>query len=395
MPEKAIIINVDDNAPARYAKTRILSLAGFMVYEGANGSEALSLMAQHNPDLVLLDVNLPDLNGIEVCRRIKSSPAGSSIIVLQISASSTTAPHATAALDNGADSYLAEPVDPDVLVATVRALLRLRKAERELSLANDRLYSVNQELCRSNEDLQQFAFAASHDLQEPLRTITTFVSLLERTATAKLGDDEKEYLKHIVVGSRRMRALIDDLLRYSQVGTGPAAGQLVDLNGTLEWAIENLRESISKSDAHITSDPLPTVTGDQAQFGVVFQNLLGNAIKYARPGVKPEIHVRLTEAAAESTICIRDNGIGIESSYLQLIFVPFKRLHGQEIDGTGIGLSVCRRIIEAHRGRIWAESAPGEGARFCFSLPASMVRSDNDAVEDTCPPSINTQERAS
>ncbi len=382
MSEQAIIINVDDNEPARYAKRRILSLAGFTVYDAANGGEALSLMTRHNPDLVLLDVNLPDLNGIEVCRRIKSSPEGASVIVLQISASSIAAPHATAALDNGADSYLAEPVDPDVLVATVRALLRLRKAERELSLANARLHTVNRELSRSNEDLQQFAFAASHDLQEPLRTITTFVTLLERTASAKLTEDETEYLKHIVVGSRRMRTLIDDLLRYSQVGTGPAGAKLVDLNSILEWALENLHESISKSEASIASDRLPTVTGDQAQLGLVFQNLLGNAIKYARLGVKPEIHLRVAHDAAESIVSVHDNGIGIESSYLQLIFVPFKRLHGQEIAGTGLGLSVCRRIIEAHQGRIWAESVPGEGATFCFSLPASIVRRDGVVVED-------------
>ena len=395
MTEQAIIINVDDNEPARYAKKRILSRAGFMVHDAANGGEALSLLTQHNPDLVLLDVNLPDLNGIEVCRRIKSSPEGASVIVLQISASSITAPHATAALDNGADSYLAEPVDPDVLIATVRALLRLRKAERELLLANNRLHTMNQELCRSNEDLQQFAFAASHDLQEPLRTITTFVTLLEKTAAIKLTEDEKEYLNHIVVGSRRMRTLIDDLLRYSQVGTGPSCAKPVDLNLILGWALENLHESISKSGAGIKSDLLPTVTGDPAQLGLVFQNLLGNAIKYARPSVRPEIRLHVEQRAAESIISVSDNGMGIESSYLHLIFAPFKRLHGQEIAGTGLGLSVCRRIIEGHQGKIWAESVPGEGAKFCFRLPVSKVRRDDDAVEDTCPTSVNRQERAS
>jgi two-component system sensor histidine kinase/response regulator len=373
MAGSATIINVDDNEPARYAKGRVLSRAGFVVYDAASGSEALSLIAPHSPDLVLLDVNLPDVNGIEVCRRIKAAPNGSSVIVLQISASATAAPQATAALNSGADAYLIEPVDPDVLVATIKALLRLRKAERELSAANERLKLLNQELHRSNEDLEQFAFAASHDLQEPLRTITSFVSLLERTAAAKLTGNERDWLKHIADGSQRMRALIDDLLSYSQVGKKPTSSQVVDLNAVLLWALQNLREGIAESGADITGDRLPSVTGDEAQLGQVFQNLIGNAIKYARPGVKPIIGWSATKEDQHWVIRIRDNGIGMESQYFQVIFGPFKRLHGREIPGTGIGLAVCRRVIEAHGGRIWVESeGAGQGSTFCFTLPGKQ-----------------------
>jgi two-component system sensor histidine kinase/response regulator len=370
MAGSATIINVDDNEPARYAKGRVLSRAGFVVYDAASGSEALSLIVPHSPDLVLLDVNLPDVNGIEVCRRIKAAPNGSSVIVLQISASATAAPQATAALNNGADAYLIEPVDPDVLVATIQALLRLRKAERELSAANERLKFLNQELHRSNEDLEQFAFAASHDLQEPLRTITSFASLLEKTAAAKLTGNERDYLQYIADGSRRMRVLIDDLLGYSQVGKKPTSFQVVDLNAVLLWALQNLREGIAESGADLTGDPLPSVTGDEAQLGQVFQNLIGNALKYARPGVKPIIDWSAAKEDQHWVIRIRDNGIGIESKYLQVIFSPFKRLHGREIPGTGIGLAVCRRVIEAHGGRIWVESTAGQGSTFCFTLPA-------------------------
>jgi signal transduction histidine kinase len=368
MSAREVIVNVDDSEPSRYAKSRILSHAGFTVHEARNGAEALTRVAQHNPDLVLLDINLPDLSGIEVCRRLRASPSASSVLILQISASSTTAPHATAALDNGADSYLAEPVDPDVLVATVKALLRLRKAERDLLLANERLKAMNQELSRSNEDLQQFAYVASHDLQEPLRTIATFVSLVQRTAKAKLTAAEMEYLEHIVDGSRRMRTLIDDLLQYSQLDMGTTTAAPVKLNAPLQWALENLGQAISQSGAVVTAEELPIVAGDATQLGHVFQNLLGNAIKYGKPGVRPEIHVSASEEASDSVICIRDNGIGIDSAYLQQIFAPFKRLHGKEIAGTGIGLAVSRRIIEAHKGRIWAQSVPGDGATFCFSL---------------------------
>lgn len=365
----ATIINVDDHEASRYAKRRTLLRAGFTVYDAAGGSEALTLIKQHNPDLVLLDVNLPDVSGIEVCRRVKSTLDGASVIVLQISASAITAPHATAALDNGADAFLIEPVDPDVLVATVNALLRLRRAEQELSAANERLKLLNQELHRSNEDLQQFAFAASHDLQEPLRTVSSFVTLLEKTATDKLTGKEREYLRYIAEGSERMRALIRDLLSYSQVGQKPASTQLVDLNAVLNWVLQDLRERISESGANITWDPLPSVIGDEEQLGQLLQNLISNAIKYARPGVKPIVKLSAAEKDHDWVIRVSDNGLGMESDYFQTIFAAFKRLHGKEIPGTGIGLAICRRVVEAHGGKIWVESVAGVGSTFCFSLP--------------------------
>ncbi len=375
MAGREIIINVDDHEAARYVKSRILSHAGFTVYEAGNGSDTLRLIAQYDPDLVLLDVNLPDLSGMEVCRRIKNAPGGSSVIVLQISASAITPPNAAAGLNWGADAYLIEPVDPEVLVANVKALLRLRRAERELFTANERLQSLNKELRRSNEDLQQFAFAASHDLQEPLRSVMSFVSLLERTAAEKLTGHERECLRYIAEGATRMRALIDDLLRYSQVGHRPASVQNVDLNIVFRAVLENLYERISESDATVTCDPLPTISGDEAQLGQVFQNLIGNAIKYARPGVRPLIHVSADMDKVNWLVHVRDNGIGIERDYLDLVFVPFKRLHTKKISGTGIGLAICRKVIEAHGGRIWVDSVAGEGSTFSFSLPITAVDS--------------------
>lgn len=364
-----IIINVDDHEPARYAKNRVLSRAGFKVYDAATGTDALRLTKTNAPDLVLLDVHLPDVHGIEVCRHLKSQPDSASVIVLQISASATAAPQASAALDSGADAYLTEPVDPDVLVSTIRALLRLRSAERELSAANERLMLVNQELQRSNEDLKQFAFAASHDLQEPLRTVTSFATLLDRTAASKLTGNEQEYLKHIVDGSLRMRALIDDLLTYSQVGNKPDSSQIVDLNSVLAWALENLRDRITRSGSRVTSGHLPSVVGDEAQLGQVFQNLIGNAIKYARSGVQPAVHVHATRDGQNWVIAVTDNGIGIDTRDQQQIFVAFKRLHGKEIPGTGIGLAVCRKVVEGHGGKIWVQSTVDEGSTFFFTLP--------------------------
>lgn len=364
-----VIINVDDHEPARYAKTRILSRAGFTVYDASTGNDTLRLVTQHSPDLVLLDVNLPDLSGIEVCRQIKSTPGGSSVIVLQISASAVTPPHAAAGLDGGADAYLLEPVDPDVLIATINALLRLRRAERDLFAANERLKILNSELRRSNEDLQQFAFAASHDLQEPLRTVMSFVSLLERTAAEKLTFQEKECLRYITEGSNRMRALIDDLLRYSQAGERPASMRPIDLNAVFHAVLKDLYERVSESEASITCDTLPSVNGDEAQLGQVLQNLISNAMKYARPGVAPVIHLSATKQNEHWLLQVRDNGIGIERDHFDQIFLPFKRLHRKNVSGTGMGLAICRKVIEAHGGRIWVNSMAGEGSTFSFTLP--------------------------
>lgn len=368
MTEPVIIVNVDDQEPARYAKRRILTRAGFVVYDAGTGADAIKCVNRYSADLVLLDVNLPDVSGIEVCRTLKSG--GASVIVLQISASAISASQATAALNSGADAYLMEPVDPDVLVATVRALLRLRAAERDLAAANERLESANRELKRSNEDLQQFAFVASHDLQEPLRTVSSLAGLLERAAGTRLAGVERQYLQHIVKGAERMRLLIHDLLHYSQVGQTPSCSEPVPLSVVLNWAIENLRESIVETGAEIDADELPIVAGDEAQLGPVLQNILANALKYRRTGVTPHIHVAASRDDTHWVIRIEDNGIGIDRRHWDVIFAPFKRLHSQEIAGTGIGLAICRRVVEAHGGRIWVESRIGEGSAFLFTLPA-------------------------
>jgi len=373
MTTPAVLLNVDDNDPARYARGRILSSAGFSVHEAGTGRDALALVEKHRPDLVLLDVHLPDIHGIEVCRRMKENAGNSPVMILQISASAISPSHAKAALDAGADAYLMEPVDPDVLVATVRAMLRLHGAERSLALANRQLAIVNKELQRSNEDLQQFAFAASHDLQEPLRAITTFTELIEEGMKDRLSVTEEGYLANILAGTRRMGVLIRDLLAYSQVGREDRLQGAVDLHQVLAWALANLAEQIEETGSRIDLPPnLPTVWGDFAHLGLVFQNLLSNSIKYRSPdrATVVEIYAQQT-SPAEWTIRVKDNGIGIAPQYYERIFGPFKRLHGSEIPGSGIGLALCRRIVDAHGGRIWVDSVLDEGTIFSLALPAA------------------------
>jgi two-component system sensor histidine kinase/response regulator len=379
----AVILNVDDNEPYRYARHRILVDAGFTTYDASTGQATLDLAAIHNPDMVVLDINLPDIDGIEVCRRLKAIPGPNAPFILQMSASATTAPHATEALNNGADAYLAEPVDSTVLIATINALLRLRRAERELQAANTALHhanaslaSVNRDLRQSNQDLQQFAYFASHDLQEPLRQVTNFVQLISQTAATRLTEEEQKFLAFVVEGADRMEHLIRALLSYSQLGHGERpAHQKVDLNVVVDRVADDLSGRISEAGGNITRTHLPSVIGDAVQLADVFQNLLVNSVKYRRPEQRLVVQIGARqETPEEVTISVRDNGQGIDPAYHDLIFLPFKRLHGREIPGTGIGLAICRRIIEAHGGRIWTESCRDAGTVFHFSLPAFQDR---------------------
>jgi len=379
----AVLLNVDDNEPARYARTRVLRHAGFVVHDTGAGQTALKMIEEINPDLILLDVNLPDMNGIEVCRRIKQGPESAAIIVLQISASAVSAPQAIVALNTGADAYLIEPVDPDVLVATVRAFLRLRWAERGLAKANAELEKTNEALRRSNEDLEHFAYVASHDLQEPLRTISTHLQLLERLTNERFEESERQLFDFVIDASLRMSALIKDLLSYSRIGKEPVHLQPVDLSESLAWAMENLSEAIAGCSAEVTTGDLPEVIGDTLQLSQVFQNLIGNSIKYRSPTgiLKVEISAHRDSPAGDWVIKVQDNGIGISKSHSERVFRPFKRLHGREIPGNGIGLAVSRRIIQGHGGTIWVESDEGAGAAFLFTLkPVTAQETSSQAV---------------
>ncbi|MCU7493222.1 MAG: response regulator [Ignavibacteria bacterium] len=480
-PAKCITLVVDDNPVGLYATSRTLGAEGFEIITASTGQEAL-MKAKEKPDIIVLDVKLPDISGFEVCRRIKSDPDTSAIPVIHLSATYLDYESKAQGLEMGADAYLTHPVEPRVLTATINAMLRIRNAEMSLKEAamkwqatfdaiNDGVCLLNSEfnidqcnkafemivgkkqdeivgrrlcdickaLCsfdtkyfrsttpeseeikneemlvngawylistdlipggggtfsgavfkmtnispakhaedelkktmveleRSNKELEQFAYIASHDLQEPLRMVSNFTQLLGKRYSGRLDPDADTMINFAVDGAKRMQMLITDLLTFSRVTTRGMSFESVDLNEVLSSVEKNLQMTIKETGAEIKSDHLPVVKADAVQMSQLFQNLISNAIKF-RSERNPVVTIKAEASKGEWIFSVSDNGIGIDPQFKERIFVIFQRLHDMsEYPGTGIGLAICKKIVERHRGRIWVESESGEGSTFYFTL---------------------------
>ena len=254
------------------------------------------------------------------------------------------------------------------MTAAIRDITERKKSE-------EHLVKTVGELKRSNDELQQFAYVSSHDLQEPLRMVTSYTQLLAGRYKGRLDSDADEFIAFAVDGCNRMQGLIKDLLAYSRAGTNGKVLHEVSAENALKEALANLRATIDESSAVVTHDALPAIRTDETQLTQVFQNLVGNAIKYHGTEV-PHVHVSATKNGGnEWTFSVRDNGLGIDPQYFDRIFILFQRLHGRdEFEGTGIGLAICKKILERLGGRIWVESQPEKGSTFYFALPETMEK---------------------
>jgi PAS domain S-box-containing protein len=250
-----------------------------------------------------------------------------------------------------------------LVTAAIRDITERKKSE-------EHLVKTVGELKHSNEELQQFAYVSSHDLQEPLRMVASYTQLLAKRYKGRLDSDADEFIAFAVDGCNRMQGLIHDLLAYSRAGTNGKAFCEVSAEDALQGALTNLRITIKQSGAVVSHDSLPAIKTDETQLTQVFQNLVGNAIKY-RSAELPRVHISATTNGDNEWIfSVRDNGLGIDPQYFERIFILFQRLHGRtEFEGTGIGLAICKKVVERLGGRIWVESQPEKGSTFYFALP--------------------------
>ena len=369
------ILIVDDMPANLGVLTSHLERHGYTAVVAQGGEECISRAEFVRPDLILLDVMMPGLDGFETCRRLKASPATRDIPVIFMTALTDTADKLTGFSVGGID-YVTKPLDGAEVLARIDTHLTVHGLRRRLEEQN-RLLEAEVEarreteaaLLRSNTELEQLAYVASHDMQEPLRMVASYLQLVAQRYKGQLDADADEFIGYAVDGAKRMQALINDLLAYSRVGTKARPFEPTDCNRLAEIALGNLAIAIAETGAQVTRDTLPTVKGDASQLLQLFQNLLGNAIKFKR--VDP-VKVHFTAQAEGSfwRFSVSDNGIGIAPEYFERIFVLFQRLHGRgDYPGTGIGLAICKKIVERHGGEISVQSTVDQGSTFSFTIP--------------------------
>jgi light-regulated signal transduction histidine kinase (bacteriophytochrome) len=345
--QRIVVLDVGQKTTSQRSRGRLFAAAGFHVHGAPEAGQALEAAAEYKPDVVLLD-----WNEVELCRRLKAGPGNVPIVVLL----APSLKNATDFPKSVADLCLPKSLAPAFLIDAIGTLARLRRAEREIE--------------RSRGELVDFSRQLVHDIEGPLRGVVTFAELIGRDHS--LSEKERTYLGHVLASADQVRRLARCVLTYAEVGREPPRLAVVPLRGVVAAATQALRERVKGAAAIIhMQDPLPSVLGDFSALQQVIQNLIGNSINYRRPDTSLSVTVGAREGSAKDwLISVSDNGIGVAKQYHESIFAPFKRLHGLEIPGAGMGLALCRQIVEAHGGRIWVESEPGCGASFLFTLRA-------------------------
>ena len=372
---RPLLLNVDDYDAARYTRTQHLERAGFRVREAASGAEALSLAAAERPSLVLLDVNLPDMSGFEVCRRLKREPRTAGTPVLHLSATYTNDAYKITGLEGGADGYLTEPVEPPVLIATIHALLRMRRAEaaRDALLVREQAARAEAEAASRAKD--DFLATVSHELRAPLSAILGWTRMLR---TSRLAPDAiARALETIERNVHQQTQLINDLLDVSRIVSGkiPIETEPVDLGAVVRASVESIRPTAATKGVVVDAKVPPrgtVIRGDSGRLQQVVGNLLSNAVKFTPSGGRVDVTVDADDT--DIRVAVADTGCGITGDFLPHVFDRFRqaetspaRAHG----GLGLGLAIVRHLVELHGGRVCAASdGVGRGATFTILLPA-------------------------
>lgn len=379
-PGKSQIINillVDDKREDLLALELVLKKENYNFIKAASGRDALRiLLKERNFAIILMDVHMPLLDGIETAKLIRENEKLKHIPIIFLTANEDTHGNIFKGYKTGGVDFMVKPLIPEIIRAKVAVFAELYKKNIELEEQKKNLIALNQELkkqadeiIRSNNELEKFAYVASHDMQEPLRTIISYIQILQNSPDIKCEGDTKLYMEYVINASYRMRELIMGLLEYSRIGRENKSLEKVDCNDVLKEVLANLENSIKENNAVISYDVLPVVNGHYFHMVQLFQNILSNALKFKRAD---ELRIKISYDYKDGLhhFSIKDNGIGIEQKYLNRIFEIFQRLHPiNEYAGMGIGLALCKKIVEYYGGTIGVESTPGEGSTFSFIIP--------------------------
>jgi light-regulated signal transduction histidine kinase (bacteriophytochrome) len=333
------------------------------------------LLKGHDFAIILIDVHMPLMDGFETASLIRESEKLKDIPIIFLTANNDKPENVFKGYLTGAVDYIIKPVIPEIIKAKVNVFTELHRKNKELELQKKNLLSLNKELekrsaeiTRSNKELEKFAYVASHDMQEPLRTIVSYIQLLDEKLENNSNAEIKQYMDFVVNAGYRMRDLITGLLEYSRINRSDQSLTDVDCNLVLREVLDNLEVSIKESDAIVIADPLPTIKGIQIHMAQLFQNLISNAIKF-KNSREPKIKISYKNTEGFHLFSVEDNGIGIDQKYAPKIFEIFQRLHPVgKYPGMGIGLAICKKIVERYGGKIWMESTLNHGTTFLFTI---------------------------
>jgi two-component system, sensor histidine kinase and response regulator len=370
------ILVVDDNLTNLDVLLRTLSEGGYDISVATDGEMALKVVTVSSPDLILLDVMMPGIDGFETCARLKSNPATKNIPVIFLSAKTDTADIVKGFQSGGVD-YITKPFNKDEVLVRVSTQLQLRDKTKKLQKAKNEIKQYAEELERSNENLQVFASVASHDLKAPLRKIRILADILADKYEGISAGEGKKYLARICTVTDQLNQLIDSVLEFSKLEKTPKVFSYCDLESVVRKVVRDLEVQIDETRGEIVVGDLPRVEGEPLLLYQLFQNMISNAIKYHQDGVAPVVHLASSYCGKTKRwqIEVSDNGIGIDEKYFDKIFKPFERLHGSgDFEGVGIGLATCHKIVQRLNGDITVRNNVEGGTTFSIGLPEKQVQ---------------------
>ncbi len=376
------ILIVDDRPENLLAIESTLDEMDVELVRAMSGSEALSLILRHEFALVLMDVQMPEMDGFEAAQLIRDNEATAQLPIIFVTAISKDERHMMRGYETGAVDYLFKPYNPRVLESKVRVFLDLYRKQRELKDALAALNASQEALEARSKEMHSFAHIAAHDLKAPLRRISSFSQILVEDYGDKLDDDARGYFDRIVTNARHMTQLVDDLLQYARSGKLDKPFETLDMKVLTEQVVKLLETVVEEAEATVEVDYLPLLRGDETSLKQLMQNLIANALKF-RGEESPVVKVTAAEVDGRWQFSVSDNGIGIPEEHQEKVFGSFERLHSQtEFEGSGLGLATCKKLVEQHRGKIWLESTQGEGTTFHFTVGTACGEIGKLAPED-------------